>query len=76
MKEAANRGGPANLKDHSFDPQDRWARKGQDAEWCVLVTLGDWLVLNCPTCPLYRPHDPDQQDRPDKPGYQVADPSP
>jgi hypothetical protein len=43
---------------------------------CVLVALVDWLALNWPACALYRPHDPDQQDRADKPGNQVADPSP
>jgi len=42
----------------------------------VLVALGDRLALNRPACALYRPHDPDQQDRADKPGNQVADPSP
>ena len=41
----------------------------------VLVALGDRLALNRPACALYRPHDPDQQDRADKPGNQVADPS-
>jgi hypothetical protein len=33
MKEAANCGGLANLK--------VWALNGQDAEYCVLVALGD-----------------------------------
>src|SRR5215510_4658805 len=40
------------------------------------LALGEWLILNCPACALYRPHDPDQQDRADKPCNQVADPSP
>ena len=43
-KEAANRGGRANLL-------VRWALNGQDAECCVLVALGDWLVLSWPACP-------------------------
>ena len=77
MKEAANGGGLANLVSvYSFDPLVRSALNGQHAECCVLVALGDWLVLNWPACPLYRPHDPDQQDRADEPGDQVADPSP
>jgi hypothetical protein len=48
----------------------------RNAECCVLVAVGVWLALNWSGCPPYRPHDPDQQDRTDEPGNQVADPSP
>jgi len=44
--------------------------------WNESVNRDDWLALNWPACALYHPHDPDQQDRADKPGNQVADPSP
>ena len=76
MKEAANCGDLANpVSVYSFDPLSIGLRD-QDAECCVLVALGHWLVLDWPACPLYRPYDPDQQDRADEPGDQVADPSP
>src|SRR4249919_890041 len=75
MKEAANCGGLANLVSvYSFDPLVGAPRP--NAECCVLVALGHWLVLDRPACPLYRPYDPDQQDRADEPGNEVADPSP
>ena len=76
MKEAANQGGLANPK--AITPSIRQFNKpslAKIAEYCVLIALSDRLVLS-PACAPYRPHDPDQQDRADEPGNQVADPSP
>ena len=75
MKEAANRGGLANLK--AITPSIRQFDRpstAKIAECCVLIALSDRLALNA--CAPYHPHDPDQQDRTDEPGNQVADPSP
>ena len=75
MKEAANRGGLADLK--AITPSIRQFDRSSTAkiaECCELIALSDRLVLSWPA--PYRPHDPDQQDRADEPGNQVADPSP
>ena len=67
MKEAANRGGLANLKVVSL--RSAFAPLGRD--WFVLIDLSPR-----PAWPPYRTHNPDQQDRADEPGNQVADPAP
>src|SRR6478609_6652506 len=77
MKEAANRGGLANLKAITPSIRRQFDRPStaKIGESCVLMALSDRLVLSWPACAPYRPHDPDQQDRADEPGDQVADPS-
>ena len=78
MKEAANRGDLANLKAITPSIRRQFDRPStaKIGECCVLMALSDRLVLSWPACAPYRPHDPNQQDRADKPGDQVADPSP
>jgi hypothetical protein len=46
--------------------------------WAISTTQYEdqRLVLNWPACPQDRPVDPDQQDRADESGNQVAEPSP
>ena len=75
MDEAANRGSLANLKVFTLSVRQF---DGPLRPRCGMLRTrrpGDWLVLNQPACPPYCPHDPDQQDRADEPGNQVADPS-